>query len=400
MVFLDEPTTGLDSSTALKVLELLCSLSAAGRNIVSTIHQPSSEIYECFDDLVLLVRGQQIYQGSAKHAVKHFADIGFPCPKYSNPADFFTKIMNETGSMMDELERKDPEQATKVLEMKLDELEGRFLEKVSHMKVKYDEAGLAEKQMENCLTEPVENREVFSVSWFKQFWLLVVRNLTNEFRSPFGLKMKLGQSIFFGFICYAVFKHVSLSIILSLYNNTSKKLGDGYNGIQNRQGVLFFLGSNACFGSIQGSLSVCNFAINKIIFLKLFAIVSSERPIFVRERLSKSYRVSSYFWAKVFTELPFLALYPLVLISVVYFLVGLNNSSVMKFVYLCNTLHSSLRTLIMLIAYRSYTNFNVLCWVWIWTSTIDIYSEVGGSDGFGSYNHPSLHDLCWILCQY
>ena len=38
IIFLDEPTTGLDSSTALKVVELLRYLSEKGVNVVSTIH--------------------------------------------------------------------------------------------------------------------------------------------------------------------------------------------------------------------------------------------------------------------------------------------------------------------------------------------------------------------------
>lgn len=62
LIFLDEPTTGLDSTTALNVLELLKTLAENGRNVVSTIHQPSSEIFQQFDDLLLMVRGNIIYQ--------------------------------------------------------------------------------------------------------------------------------------------------------------------------------------------------------------------------------------------------------------------------------------------------------------------------------------------------
>lgn len=65
LVFLDEPTTGLDSTTALQVIQLLKKLANAGRTIVSTIHQPSSEIFDQFDKLILLVRGHTIYQGEA-----------------------------------------------------------------------------------------------------------------------------------------------------------------------------------------------------------------------------------------------------------------------------------------------------------------------------------------------
>ena len=45
LLFLDEPTTGLDSSTSLLVIEILEDLSKKGVTVVSTIHQPSYEIF-------------------------------------------------------------------------------------------------------------------------------------------------------------------------------------------------------------------------------------------------------------------------------------------------------------------------------------------------------------------
>lgn len=45
IIFLDEPTTGLDSTTALQVVQLLRNLANEGRTVVSTIHQPSSEVF-------------------------------------------------------------------------------------------------------------------------------------------------------------------------------------------------------------------------------------------------------------------------------------------------------------------------------------------------------------------
>lgn len=49
LVFLDEPTTGLDSYTAFGVMETLKELAAQGRTIVQTIHQPNSDIFDMFD---------------------------------------------------------------------------------------------------------------------------------------------------------------------------------------------------------------------------------------------------------------------------------------------------------------------------------------------------------------
>lgn len=54
LIFLDEPTTGLDSFTATSVMEILRDLARSGRTIVSTIHQPNSDIFEMFDRLMLL----------------------------------------------------------------------------------------------------------------------------------------------------------------------------------------------------------------------------------------------------------------------------------------------------------------------------------------------------------
>ena len=94
MIFLDEPTTGLDSFTATSVMEILRDLARSGRTIVSTIHQPNSDIFEMFDRLMLLAQGKIIYFNEARHSVAHFDKIGYKCPELSNPADYFMSIMS------------------------------------------------------------------------------------------------------------------------------------------------------------------------------------------------------------------------------------------------------------------------------------------------------------------
>lgn len=78
LIFLDEPTTGLDSFTATSVMETLGDLARKdGRTVISTIHQPNSDIFEMFDRLMLLARGKIIYFNKASLAVDYFAGIGF-----------------------------------------------------------------------------------------------------------------------------------------------------------------------------------------------------------------------------------------------------------------------------------------------------------------------------------
>jgi ABC-type multidrug transport system ATPase subunit len=49
VLFLDEPTTGLDSSTALEVMMVMRELTNRGRTTIATIHQPSTDTFNLFD---------------------------------------------------------------------------------------------------------------------------------------------------------------------------------------------------------------------------------------------------------------------------------------------------------------------------------------------------------------
>ena len=95
IIFLDEPTSGLDTYTAYSLISNLKDLTTTGRTVVSTIHQPSSEILQLFDDLILLNHGKIVYQGEVNNLVPYFSNIGYKCPEYTNPSDYiFMNILN------------------------------------------------------------------------------------------------------------------------------------------------------------------------------------------------------------------------------------------------------------------------------------------------------------------
>ncbi|XP_028789467.1 ABC transporter G family member 13-like [Neltuma alba] len=85
VLFLDEPTTGLDSASAFYVIHSLRQIAHGGKIIMCSIHQPSNEIFHLFDDLLLLSGGETVYFGEAKMALEFFANAGFPCPTTRNP---------------------------------------------------------------------------------------------------------------------------------------------------------------------------------------------------------------------------------------------------------------------------------------------------------------------------
>ena len=50
LLFVDEPTTGLDSFAAETVVRHLKNMSEKGRTVLCTIHQPATEVFNCFDE--------------------------------------------------------------------------------------------------------------------------------------------------------------------------------------------------------------------------------------------------------------------------------------------------------------------------------------------------------------
>ncbi|OAY53076.1 ABC transporter G family member 36 isoform X3 [Manihot esculenta] len=93
IIFMDEPTSGLDARAAAIVMRTVRNTVDTGRTVVCTIHQPSIDIFEAFDELLLMKRGGKlIYSGplgqNSQKIIKYFEEIpGVPRIKErQNPA--------------------------------------------------------------------------------------------------------------------------------------------------------------------------------------------------------------------------------------------------------------------------------------------------------------------------
>ena len=78
---------------AMTIVDAMKKLTARGKTIICTIHQPSSQIFEKFDKLYLLAEGRVAYSGDLSQAPKHFANMGYPCPINYNPADHYIQTL-------------------------------------------------------------------------------------------------------------------------------------------------------------------------------------------------------------------------------------------------------------------------------------------------------------------
>ncbi|KAH8520242.1 hypothetical protein H0E87_001633, partial [Populus deltoides] len=63
IIFMDEPTSGLDARAAAIVMRTVRNTVDTGRTVVCTIHQPSIDIFEAFDELLLMKRGGRVIYG-------------------------------------------------------------------------------------------------------------------------------------------------------------------------------------------------------------------------------------------------------------------------------------------------------------------------------------------------
>lgn len=100
LLFLDEPTSGLDSTTSLGLVETLKQLTTSGScTILCTIHQPQTKIFELLDNLLLMKKGEIVYQGDCSRAELYFAEQGYPCNAKMNPADHMMDLVTPNGKV-------------------------------------------------------------------------------------------------------------------------------------------------------------------------------------------------------------------------------------------------------------------------------------------------------------
>ncbi|CAH0480449.1 unnamed protein product [Peronospora belbahrii] len=100
VIFLDEPTSGLGAGSAKLIMDGVRKVADSGRTIVCTIHQPSSEVFDLFDNLLLLKRGgETVFVGDLGEKscklVEYLEAIPGtpPLPKGYNPATWMLEVI-------------------------------------------------------------------------------------------------------------------------------------------------------------------------------------------------------------------------------------------------------------------------------------------------------------------
>ncbi|RKO93672.1 P-loop containing nucleoside triphosphate hydrolase protein [Blyttiomyces helicus] len=263
ILFLDEPTSGLDSYNAAVVVRTLVDLAHVhGKTIVFTIHQPRSDLFQLFDDLLLLAKGRVVYFGPGSSATDHCISLDKPCPPQFNIADHLLDLAISQNGDSDE--------------------EGQTNTGVSRV------PSNADLVLTGAKDSSVEAPNMFirsatgdgagsSASFATQLSMLWERAAKNMVRDP---ALMLAHNIcgaLLGIFIGAVFFGVDNTI----------------GGIQNRLGSLFFMMSLIGFSSLSA-----------------IGAFAEERHIFVRERSNGFYSPEAYLIVKSSIDLLLLRILP------------------------------------------------------------------------------------------
>jgi ABC-type multidrug transport system ATPase subunit len=96
---LDEISTGLDSAATFDIIK---TLKNAGKHLgvvfVVSLLQPAPEVYNLFDDVILLDKGSMIYHGPRENCLGYFQSLGYQCPPRKDVADFLQEITTPEGA--------------------------------------------------------------------------------------------------------------------------------------------------------------------------------------------------------------------------------------------------------------------------------------------------------------
>ncbi|XP_037065144.1 ATP-binding cassette sub-family G member 3-like [Peromyscus leucopus] len=301
ILFLDDPTTGLDFRTTTDVISVLRRMSMRGRTIIFSINQAQYSIFRTFDSLTLVASGKVMYHGPAQEALKYFTSKGYEYDSHNNPADFFLDIINGGFSAILDTEEEGHDAD------KYKELSQRWRQVPKKLANMYAKSSLYREkrtELDSLIEEQRAGRcsaleEITCVTpfWHQLGWIIhrSFRNIKN-FR-----QVTMIQEIF------AVLPSVIIGTVFRFLQNDCV-------AVQIRAILLLIL---IGFGCMTG--------------LSSFEHVMNKRDRFLHEHTSGYYRVSPYFLGELLFELVSRRVLPSIVFTVIVFSIAGVNTDVNGF---------------------------------------------------------------------
>ncbi|KZT26095.1 pleiotropic drug resistance ABC transporter [Neolentinus lepideus HHB14362 ss-1] len=261
LLFLDEPTSGLDSQSAWGIMTFLRSLADRGQAILCTIHQPSAELFQVFDRLLLLRKGgQTVYFGNlgrqATTMIDYFEKHGSrKCDSSENPAEFMLDVIGAGATASTDKDWHDVWKQSAEAQQLTSDIEKIHLE------------GRQRPAVETTV------HSEFSTSWLYQVKELAQRDFVSHWREPVYIVSKFMSNILSGLLIGFTFYQAK----------------DSLQGTQNK-----------IFAVFMGTINAVPLASQlQVPFIRTRSVYE------IRERPSRMYSWTALVTALVSVEIPF-----------------------------------------------------------------------------------------------
>ncbi|KAG8051397.1 hypothetical protein GUJ93_ZPchr0001g32820 [Zizania palustris] len=280
IIFMDEPTSGLDARAAAIVMRTVRNTVNTGRTVVCTIHQPSIDIFEAFDELFLMKRGgEEIYVGpvgqNSSKLIEYFEGIdGISKIKDGyNPATWMLEV---TSSAQEELIGVDFSEIYRQSE--LYQRNKELIEELS-----------TPPPGSTDLNFPTQ----YSRSFFTQCLACLWKQNWSYWRNPSYTAVRLLFTIVIALMFGTMFWDLGTK---------TKKQQDLFNAMGSMYAAVLYIG-------VQNSGSVQ-------------PVVVVERTVFYRERAAGMYSAFPYAFGQVAIEFPYIMVQTLIYGVLVYSMIG------------------------------------------------------------------------------
>ncbi|ESO95500.1 hypothetical protein LOTGIDRAFT_116996 [Lottia gigantea] len=295
VMLLDEPTSGLDSSTAYSLMVQMTDYAQkANKAIIVTIHQPSSQIYHLFSNLLLLTDGQVAYNGSPHDALEFFKNIDLVCDEHYNPADFMCKyLILKSNTYVNQIKHSGQlNQKHRSVNSNTQSSQHKHSKTVCCNFLNF--YLISKIHSDSNMSHSYTNFKTCFYSWkpnmlFQKFLvrdILKVKESKSRFLSKYAVTMNLILSLACGLMWFQVDRT--------------------YSTIRDRMGFVFFVVVFWAFTPITDAI---------LCFPK-------ERTIMMKERAAGSYRLLAYYLAKSCSELPLMTIMPVAFVTISYWMAG------------------------------------------------------------------------------
>ena len=197
ILLVDEPTSGLSSRDSENVMDLLRELALKGKLIFVVIHQPSSDIYKMFDNMIILdTGGYMIYYGNPVEGVMYFkrldaqinSDVG-ECPTCGNV---------------------NPELIFNIIEAKVVDEYGKYTPKRKISPIKWEEnfkENIKMEEVEEIKDSPPSTLNI--PSWFRQLKIYTIRDFLSKISNKQYIALNLLESPILGFILSYIIRYIA-----------------------------------------------------------------------------------------------------------------------------------------------------------------------------------------------